>query len=76
MNSFDTLETEKQLALIELTAWAEKHLMILAQGRSQGVQIGASIDVINFIRSNCSSPNKGEAVCSNLVPISNFLTLA
>ncbi|HCF0592395.1 TPA: hypothetical protein NH794_006089 [Pseudomonas aeruginosa] len=61
---------EEIVALTDLAWWMKKHQMVLVTGRANGIRIGASPDVIQFMEKHLD-PYSAGTVAGNLVPIPN-----
>lgn len=63
--------TQKQLlALAELGVWMEKHHELLLAGRANGIRLGATQEVIQYMLDSLD-PNLAGMVAGNLVQVPN-----
>ncbi|MGG5276324.1 hypothetical protein [Pseudomonas syringae pv. coryli] len=60
----------KLQALAELALWMEKHHELLFAGRSDGIRLGATKEVIQFMLDSVN-PDVANIVAGNLVQIEN-----
>ena len=60
---------DELLALGEFAAWAQKHQTLLASGRRHGIRIGVTPEVADFIRRCAPTPECGESIAANFVPL-------